>query len=97
MLRTRILTAAVLACILLAGLFLLSPPWAVLAFGMATTGARLPMRVQIKRALPAANRPAPGIHSQVKEGGLPSNRSKRPAARIPRPTIAAISPNFRMQ
>ena len=37
MLRTRILTAAVLACILLAGLFLLSPPWAVLAFGMVFT------------------------------------------------------------
>jgi phosphatidate cytidylyltransferase len=33
MLRTRILTAAVLACILLAGLFLLPPPWAVPAFG----------------------------------------------------------------
>ena len=37
MLRTRILTAAVLACILLAGLFLLSPPWAVLAIGAAFT------------------------------------------------------------
>lgn len=34
MLRTRILTAAVLACILLAGLFLLPPPWTVLAFGV---------------------------------------------------------------
>ena len=33
MLRTRILTAIVLACILLAGLFLLPPPWAVPAFG----------------------------------------------------------------
>ena len=37
MLRTRILTAAVLACVLLAGLFLLSPPWAVLAFGAVFT------------------------------------------------------------
>jgi phosphatidate cytidylyltransferase len=37
MLRTRILTAAVLACILLAGLFLLSPPWAVLGFGAVFT------------------------------------------------------------
>jgi phosphatidate cytidylyltransferase len=37
MLRTRVLTAAVLACILLAGLFLLPPPWAVLAFGMVFT------------------------------------------------------------
>src|ERR1700676_5272386 len=37
MLRTRILTAAILACILLAGLFLLSPPWAVLAIGAAFT------------------------------------------------------------
>jgi phosphatidate cytidylyltransferase len=37
MLRTRILTAAVLACILLAGLFLLSPPWAVLAIGAVFT------------------------------------------------------------
>jgi phosphatidate cytidylyltransferase len=37
MLRTRVLTAAVLACILLAGLFLLSPPWAVLAFGAVFT------------------------------------------------------------
>ena len=33
MLRTRILTAAVLACILLAGLFLLPATWAVLGFG----------------------------------------------------------------
>jgi len=37
MLRTRILTAAVLAVILLAGLFLLPPPWAVLAFGAVFT------------------------------------------------------------
>jgi phosphatidate cytidylyltransferase len=37
MLRTRILTAAVLACVLLAGLFLLPPPWAVLAFGAVFT------------------------------------------------------------
>src|SRR5579859_5106328 len=37
MLRTRIFTAAILACILLAGLFLLSPPWAVLAIGAAFT------------------------------------------------------------
>jgi phosphatidate cytidylyltransferase len=37
MLRTRILTAAVLACILLAGLFLLPPPWAVPAFGAVIT------------------------------------------------------------
>ena len=37
MLRTRILTAAVLAGILLAGLFLLSPPWAVWAFGAVFT------------------------------------------------------------
>jgi len=34
-LRTRILTALVLACILLLGLFLLPPPWTVLAFGAA--------------------------------------------------------------
>ena len=33
MLRTRILTAAVLACMLLGGLFLLPAPWAVLGFG----------------------------------------------------------------
>lgn len=39
MLRTRILTAAVLSCILLAGLFVLSPPWAVLAFGAVFTQA----------------------------------------------------------
>jgi phosphatidate cytidylyltransferase len=37
MLRTRILTAAVLACLLLAGLYLLSPPRAVLAFGAVFT------------------------------------------------------------
>ena len=37
MLRTRILTAAILACILLAGLFLLPLPWAVLAIGAAFT------------------------------------------------------------
>jgi phosphatidate cytidylyltransferase len=37
MLKTRILTAAVLACILLAGLFLLSPPSAVLAIGVVFT------------------------------------------------------------
>ena len=37
MLRTRIFTAAVLACVLLAGLFLLSAPWAVLAFGAVFT------------------------------------------------------------
>jgi phosphatidate cytidylyltransferase len=37
MLRTRILTAAVLGCLLLAGLFLLSPPWTVLAFGAVFT------------------------------------------------------------
>lgn len=37
MLRTRILTAAVLACILLSGLFLLPPAWAVAAFGAVFT------------------------------------------------------------
>ena len=37
MLRTRLLTAAILACILLSGLFLLSPPWAVLAIGAVFT------------------------------------------------------------
>jgi phosphatidate cytidylyltransferase len=37
MLRTRILTAAILACILLAGLFLLPPPGTVLAFGAVFT------------------------------------------------------------
>ncbi|MEP6885024.1 MAG: phosphatidate cytidylyltransferase [Gammaproteobacteria bacterium] len=37
MLRTRILTAVVLACILLAGLFLLPEPWAVLGFGAVFT------------------------------------------------------------
>ncbi len=39
MLKTRILTAAVLACILLAGLFLLSPSSAVLAIGAVFTVA----------------------------------------------------------
>jgi phosphatidate cytidylyltransferase len=37
MLRTRILTAVVLAGVLLAGLFLLPPAWAVLAFGAVIT------------------------------------------------------------
>ena len=37
MLRTRILTAAVLACILLAGLFLMPPRWAAAAFGAVFT------------------------------------------------------------
>lgn len=37
MLRTRVLTAAVLVCMLLAGLFLLSPSWAVVAFGAVFT------------------------------------------------------------
>jgi phosphatidate cytidylyltransferase len=37
MLRTRILTAVVLSCILLAGLFLLPPPGAVVAFGAVFT------------------------------------------------------------
>lgn len=37
MLRTRILTAAVLACLLLAGLFLLPAAWTVLAFGAVFT------------------------------------------------------------
>jgi phosphatidate cytidylyltransferase len=36
-LRTRILTAAVLACLLLAGLFLLPAPWTVAAFGAVFT------------------------------------------------------------
>jgi phosphatidate cytidylyltransferase len=38
MLRTRILTAAVLTAIFLSGLFLLPPPWTVLAFGLAFAG-----------------------------------------------------------
>jgi phosphatidate cytidylyltransferase len=37
MLRTRILTAAVLACILLAGLFLAPPAWGLQAFGAVFT------------------------------------------------------------
>ena len=37
MLRTRILTAIVLACVLLAGLFLLPAPWAAGAFGAVFT------------------------------------------------------------
>jgi phosphatidate cytidylyltransferase len=37
MLRTRILTAVILAGVLLAGLFFLSPPWAVVAFGAVFT------------------------------------------------------------
>jgi phosphatidate cytidylyltransferase len=37
MLKTRILTAVVLACILLAGLFLLPPAWAAAAFGAVFT------------------------------------------------------------
>jgi phosphatidate cytidylyltransferase len=37
LLRTRIFTAAILACILLAGLFLLPPPWAVAAIGVVFT------------------------------------------------------------
>jgi phosphatidate cytidylyltransferase len=34
MLRLRILTAAILGCVLLAGLFVLEPRWTVLAFGL---------------------------------------------------------------
>jgi phosphatidate cytidylyltransferase len=37
MLRTRIVTAVILACVLLAGLFLLPPAWAALAFGAVFT------------------------------------------------------------
>jgi phosphatidate cytidylyltransferase len=37
MLRTRILTAAVLGCLLLLGLYVLPAPWAVLAFGAIFT------------------------------------------------------------
>jgi phosphatidate cytidylyltransferase len=37
MLRTRVITAAVLACLLLTGLFLLAPAWTVLAFGLVFT------------------------------------------------------------
>jgi phosphatidate cytidylyltransferase len=37
MLRTRIFTAIVLACVLLAGLFLLPAPWAAAAFGAVFT------------------------------------------------------------
>lgn len=37
MLRTRIITAAVLSCLLLSGLFLLPSAWAVLAFGAVFT------------------------------------------------------------
>jgi phosphatidate cytidylyltransferase len=37
MLKTRIVTAAVLACLLLAGLFLLPPAWAVAALGAVFT------------------------------------------------------------
>src|SRR5260370_41087672 len=60
MLRTRILTAAVLACILLAGLFLLPPPWAVVAIGAAFTvgawavaGFRAPRRARAATAAAA--------------------------------------------
>jgi phosphatidate cytidylyltransferase len=60
MLRTRILTAAVLACLLLAGLYLLPPPWAVLAFGAVFTigawewGAFGALRGTVPRVLYAA-------------------------------------------
>jgi phosphatidate cytidylyltransferase len=37
MLRTRIVTAVILACVLLAGIYLLPRPWAVLAFGAVFT------------------------------------------------------------
>ena len=37
MLKLRILTAAILACLLLAGLFVLAPKWTVLAFGAVFT------------------------------------------------------------
>jgi len=37
MLRTRVLTAVILSCMLLAGLFLLPPAWAVFGFGAAFT------------------------------------------------------------
>ena len=37
MLRTRVLTGCVLGALLLLGLFLLPPPWAVLAFGLVFT------------------------------------------------------------
>lgn len=37
MLKTRLLTAAVLGCLLMAGLFLLPAPWAVLGFGCVFT------------------------------------------------------------
>lgn len=37
MLRLRILTASILACLLLVGVFVLPPPWTVLAFGAVFT------------------------------------------------------------
>jgi phosphatidate cytidylyltransferase len=40
MLRVRILTAVILSCLLLVGLFVLPPPWTVIAFGaLFTVGA----------------------------------------------------------
>ena len=53
MLRLRILTAAVLSCILAVVLFVLTPRWSVLVFGVVWTIARLGMG-RLRRAARAA-------------------------------------------
>ena len=65
------------------------------AFGAGTTGAADAQRDHRNRALPPLSSAKPG--SQAHGLKLMSPLSNRSSPKMPQPTIAAISPNLRMQ